>query len=116
MQGRFRVGRKTVAKMTLRLEATDPDGLEVTDIMLQPGGSVSGWLPHVTELPWAAGIVEGGEVDEITLQRIQDLESLAASQAALLASLGVKVDELEESGGIDQNAVYQAYVETRGNG
>lgn len=29
---------------------------DVTDLMLQPGGSVSGWLPHVTELPWSSGI------------------------------------------------------------
>lgn len=55
MQGTFRVGWRRVARMTLRLEATDADGLELTDVMLQPGGSVSGWLPHVTELPWSSG-------------------------------------------------------------
>lgn len=42
-------------KMTSR---SMPAGAEVkiTDTMLQPGGSVSGWLPHVTELPWASGL------------------------------------------------------------
>jgi hypothetical protein len=35
-------------------------------------------------------------------------------QAALLQSLGVKVDDLEAGGGgIDQQAIYDAYVETR---
>lgn len=60
MRGTFRVGRKLVARMTLRLEATDADGITITDVMLQPGGSVSGWLPHVTELPWSGGITAGG--------------------------------------------------------
>lgn len=30
--------------------------VQVTDTLFQPGGSSSGWLPHVTELPWSAGV------------------------------------------------------------
>jgi len=30
--------------------------VEVTDLMLQPGGVVSGWLAHTSELPWLVGI------------------------------------------------------------
>lgn len=56
MQGTFRVQGR-VARMTLRLEVEgSADGVELTDVMLQPGGSATGWLPHVTELPWSAGV------------------------------------------------------------
>lgn len=56
MQGTVRVSKR-VARLKLRIEVENPgDGLDVTDIMLQPGSGVSGWLPHVTELPWSAGI------------------------------------------------------------
>ncbi|WP_268802389.1 hypothetical protein [Agrococcus casei] len=42
--------------MTIRLEVDDPAaGVDVTDVMLQPGGNPSGWLPHVTEMQWSAG-------------------------------------------------------------
>ena len=58
MQGNFRVpGSGRVARMTLRIQAENAGGgVDVTDVMLQPGGSSSGWLPHVTELPWSAGV------------------------------------------------------------
>lgn len=56
MQGNFRVQGR-VARLTLRIEVDSPvDGVDVTDVMLQPGGNSSGWLPHVTELPWSAGV------------------------------------------------------------
>lgn len=54
---------KRVAKITVRVTArglTGDRAVTVTDVMLQPGASVSGWLPHVTELPWAAGLSGGG--------------------------------------------------------
>lgn len=54
-RGTFRV-TKRVAKLTLRLEIKDPVGVKVTDVQLQPGAAASGWLPHVTELPWSAGV------------------------------------------------------------
>lgn len=50
-----------VAKVKLRVEVSSlPSGaeIELTDLMFQPGGTPSGWLPHVTELPWAAGVSE----------------------------------------------------------
>jgi hypothetical protein len=28
----------------------------VTDVLFQAGGTVTGWVPHVTEMPWTAGI------------------------------------------------------------
>lgn len=56
MQGVIRVQGR-VARMTLRIEVKNPGaGVDVTDVMLQPGGAVSGWLPHVSELGWAAGV------------------------------------------------------------
>lgn len=61
MQGTIRKGTKKVAKMTLRVQVRGmpSDGsVEVTDLMFQPGGSSSGWMPHVTELPWSAGVSE----------------------------------------------------------
>lgn len=114
MNGTFRTGSKRVKRMVLRLEGVN---VTVADIMLQPGRSASGWLPHVTELPWIAGVISGGTVDQDTIERFEQLEALTLMQAALLQSLGVKVDDLEQGGGgIDQQAIYDAYVETRGNG
>lgn len=56
MQGTFRV-TKRVARVTLRLEIANPAAaVDVTDVMLQPGSAASGFLPHVTELPWSAGV------------------------------------------------------------
>lgn len=34
-------------------------GVQVTDVMLQPGGIASGWMAHATERPWVAGIAGG---------------------------------------------------------
>lgn len=58
MQGSFRVNGR-VATITLRVSVhglPEDTTVSVTDLMLQPGGSSSGWMPHVTELPWSAGI------------------------------------------------------------
>lgn len=57
MRGTFRVNGR-VLRMTLRVSVKNPTGgVDVTDVMLQPGGNSSGWLPHVTEMPWSAGVV-----------------------------------------------------------
>ncbi|WP_417556250.1 hypothetical protein [Microbacterium sp.] len=56
MKGTFRV-KGRVARVKLHIEAANPgDGVLVTDVMLQPGGASSGWLPHVTEMPWSGGV------------------------------------------------------------
>lgn len=56
MQGTFRAGKR-VARVTLRIEISDPEApIDVTDVMLQPGAAASGWLPHVSEMPWSAGV------------------------------------------------------------
>jgi hypothetical protein len=112
MQGTFRTGSKRIKRMVLRLEGSN---VTVTDVMLQPGRNPSGWLPHVTELPWIAGVISGGSnMDQDVIERFEQLESLTLMQAALLQSLGVKVEDLEQGGGgIDQQAIYDAYVETR---
>jgi hypothetical protein len=53
-------------------------------------------------------------MDQDVIERFEQLESLTLMQAALLQSLGVKVEDLEQGGGgIDQQAIYDAYVETR---
>lgn len=60
MQASFRPGAGRVARVRVRIAI--PNGAAsseatVTDLMLQPGGAASGWLPHVSELPWAPGTV-----------------------------------------------------------
>ena len=58
MQGTISAGGR-VATIKVRIVVKGlPKGAktEVTDIQLQPGGGVSGWQPHVTELPWSAGV------------------------------------------------------------
>ncbi|MHC6175476.1 phage tail fiber repeat family protein [Glutamicibacter sp. X7] len=58
MQGSLNLSGRP-AKVRLRVRVRDlPAGasVRVTDLMLQPGAATSGWLPHTTELPWAAGM------------------------------------------------------------
>lgn len=58
MQGVVNVSGRP-AKIKIRLTSKDaPESAEVviTDLMLQPGGGISGWQPHVTEMPWSAGV------------------------------------------------------------
>lgn len=58
MQGNVRPPKRP-AKITIRIIVDGlPSGAEVvlTDAMFQPGAAVSGWIPHVTELPWSAGV------------------------------------------------------------
>ena len=45
----------------VRVQATTPAGasLIVGDVLLQAGSIASGWVPHVTEMPWTAGVVGG---------------------------------------------------------
>ena len=50
--------------LTIKLRATVtglPVGasVEVADVLFQAGGTVTGWVPHVTEMPWTSGIVGG---------------------------------------------------------
>lgn len=57
-QASFRAGGR-LAMVRIRIQVknmpTDAE-VSVTDVMLQPGGVSSGWIPHVTELPWSAGV------------------------------------------------------------
>lgn len=58
MKATFRA-KKRPARIRVRVTVRKLPGgasVKVSDVMLQPGGSVSGWLPHTTELPWVAGI------------------------------------------------------------
>lgn len=53
---------KKVLKVRLRVTARNVPSnaaAQVTDCLLQAGGTVTGWTPHVTELPWTSGIVGG---------------------------------------------------------
>lgn len=59
MRGTFTTFKRP-ARIRLRITVqASPVGSRtvITDVMLQPGGSVSGWLPHVSELPWSPGVV-----------------------------------------------------------
>lgn len=59
MKGLIRPSESKPKTIKLRMTVKDiPVGAraDVTDLMLQPGESVSGWLPHVTELPWSSGL------------------------------------------------------------
>lgn len=50
-------GRVATIKVRLMVRGLPADTtITVTDLMLQPGGSRTGWLPHITELPWSAGV------------------------------------------------------------
>lgn len=47
-------------KQTLTIHVkltTDSPGVEVTDLLLQPGTTATGWVPNVTEMPWTTGVV-----------------------------------------------------------
>lgn len=51
-----------ILKIRLRITTTNVPadaGVEITDLMLQPGSVVTGWRPHVTEQQWVVGIVGG---------------------------------------------------------
>lgn len=58
MQGTVRAnGRVATVLLRVTVEGLPDDAsVDVTDLQLQPGGTPSGWLPHVTELPWSAGV------------------------------------------------------------
>ncbi|MDZ5077861.1 hypothetical protein [Nesterenkonia sp. HG001] len=61
MHGVLNVGQDRPAKITLRVGVRSlPSEAEVTvtDVQLQPGATVTGWMPHTTELPWSAGVSE----------------------------------------------------------
>lgn len=76
MQGVLRVSKKP-ALIKLRTTVNGlPSGarVDITDLMLQPGAAVSGWLPHTTELPWSAGVVppEGSDQVNDRIDLLQD--------------------------------------------
>lgn len=51
---------KRIVKVRLRVRVTNPAGtVTVADVLLQAGGTATGWVPHVTEMPWTAGLVGG---------------------------------------------------------
>lgn len=50
-------GRVAKIKVRVTVKALPASAeVVVTDVMLQPGAAASGWIPHVSELPWSAGI------------------------------------------------------------
>jgi hypothetical protein len=52
--------RPLTIRVRLTVTAPSPAGVTVADVLLQAGGTASGWVPHVTEMPWTAGVVGGG--------------------------------------------------------
>lgn len=48
---------KRILTMRVRVTATPPSGatLRLTDVLLQAGTVTTGWVAHVTEMPWMAG-------------------------------------------------------------
>lgn len=64
MRKATQIRRTSIARpLTIRVRLTADPGvgrtIRVSDVLLQAGGTASGWVPHVTELPWTAGIVGG---------------------------------------------------------
>lgn len=50
-------GRPARIRLRVKVRNLPADAsVSISDLMLQPGGAVSGWLPHTTEMPWVAGI------------------------------------------------------------
>lgn len=48
-----------IAMIRIRIQVNNMPAeaeVSVTDVMFQPGDTSSGWIPHVTELPWSAGV------------------------------------------------------------
>lgn len=46
----------------MRVTCTPPtpaSRIRVADLLLQPGNTATGWVAHVTEMPWLAGVVGG---------------------------------------------------------
>ncbi|MHA7227827.1 hypothetical protein [Glutamicibacter soli] len=65
------------AKIKLRIKSSGAPAsanVEITDVMFQPGAAVSGWLPHVTELPWVAGVTEMDSGGGSVVVRWEDIE------------------------------------------
>lgn len=60
LQVRPQAGKKVV-KIRFRVTADLPAGASASigDVLVQAGGTATGWVPHVTELPWMAGVVGG---------------------------------------------------------
>lgn len=59
MQANMNAGGKRLAMIRVRITVKgipSKGTVAVTDVMFQPGRSSTGWLPHVTELPWSAGV------------------------------------------------------------
>lgn len=43
--------------LSIKVKVTTEDGdVEITDLILQPGTTGTGWLPNITEMPWTAGV------------------------------------------------------------
>jgi hypothetical protein len=50
-----------VLTIRLRIQATTTTTgtTGIYDVLLQAGSTATGWVPHVTEIPWTAGITAG---------------------------------------------------------
>lgn len=85
MRGNLRVnGRAALIKLRVMVKGLPGDArVDIADLMLQPGSSSSGWLPHVTEMPWSAGITPPPGEEEVNA-RIDQLESQVAVQQSYL--------------------------------
>lgn len=52
----------SVVTIRFRVQVTNPGSVgttQVADMLVQSGNTATGWVPHVTEMPWTAGIVGG---------------------------------------------------------
>ncbi|WIC89578.1 hypothetical protein SEA_GARDENB_20 [Microbacterium phage GardenB] len=44
--------------VTIHVKVTTADaGVEITDLLLQPGTTATGWVPAISEMPWTTGVV-----------------------------------------------------------
>ncbi len=54
--------QKRILTIRVRIQVAIPTGhpeaaVDVADLLLQAGSIATGWVPHVTEMPWTAGVV-----------------------------------------------------------
>lgn len=47
---------KQTLTIKVKVSTADP-GVKVTDLILQAGTVGTGWVSHITEMPWTTGVV-----------------------------------------------------------
>ncbi|KUM29367.1 hypothetical protein AQ436_06665 [Arthrobacter sp. EpRS66] len=124
MQGSLNLsGRAATVKLRVAARNLPPGAsVTVTDVMLQPGGAASGWIPHTTELPWAAGMTGddvggGGPVywDEILGKPSQFPPMSHTHSIAQVSGLQAALDGKQAAGDYATNAALSSGLAGKAN-